>query len=99
MTNGIERIKSTLSHLSFLAQGGTAVGTVGFYEMETTNEISNFIKGLNTKRGFDVKIAAEISKITGFEFKTAPNKVYFCSCGVERLLTMPSSRHWLLMMH
>ncbi|THH20833.1 hypothetical protein EW146_g597 [Bondarzewia mesenterica] len=30
--------------------------------------------GLNTKRGFDVKIASEISKITGIEFKTAPNK-------------------------
>ncbi|KAF9654253.1 fumarate hydratase [Thelephora ganbajun] len=30
--------------------------------------------GLNTKRGFDVKVAEEISKITGIEFKTAPNK-------------------------
>ncbi|OBZ78808.1 Fumarate hydratase, mitochondrial [Grifola frondosa] len=30
--------------------------------------------GLNTKKGFDVKIAAEISKLTGLEFKTAPNK-------------------------
>lgn len=30
--------------------------------------------GLNTKRGFDVKVAAEISKITGVEFQTAPNK-------------------------
>ncbi|PPQ70978.1 hypothetical protein CVT26_014244 [Gymnopilus dilepis] len=30
--------------------------------------------GLNTKKGFDVKIAAEISKITGLEFVTAPNK-------------------------
>lgn len=30
--------------------------------------------GLNTKAGFDVKVAAEISKITGVEFKTAPNK-------------------------
>ncbi|KAF8496672.1 fumarate hydratase [Gautieria morchelliformis] len=30
--------------------------------------------GLNTKRGFDVKVATEISKITGYEFKTAPNK-------------------------
>ncbi|TDL28391.1 fumarate hydratase [Rickenella mellea] len=30
--------------------------------------------GLNTKKGFDVKVAAEISKITGYEFKTAPNK-------------------------
>ena len=31
--------------------------------------------GLNTKKGFDVKVAAEISKLTGYEFKTAPNKV------------------------
>ncbi|KAI0068402.1 fumarate hydratase [Artomyces pyxidatus] len=30
--------------------------------------------GLNTKKGFDVKVAAEISKISGIEFKTAPNK-------------------------
>ncbi|KAF5375078.1 hypothetical protein D9758_000155 [Tetrapyrgos nigripes] len=30
--------------------------------------------GLNTKKGFDVKVAEEISKITGLEFKTAPNK-------------------------
>jgi len=30
--------------------------------------------GLNTKRGFDVKVAAEVSTITGLEFKTAPNK-------------------------
>lgn len=30
---------------------------------------------MNTKKGFDVKIAAEISKITSLEFKTAPNKV------------------------
>ncbi|THH32002.1 hypothetical protein EUX98_g2178 [Antrodiella citrinella] len=30
--------------------------------------------GLNTRSGFDVKVAAEISKITGLEFKTAPNK-------------------------
>ncbi|KAF7307025.1 Fumarate hydratase [Mycena indigotica] len=30
--------------------------------------------GLNTKKGFDVKIAAEVSKITGLDFKTAPNK-------------------------
>ncbi|KAI5124612.1 hypothetical protein M0805_004222 [Coniferiporia weirii] len=30
--------------------------------------------GLNTKKGFDVKVAAEISKLTGYEFKTAPNK-------------------------
>lgn len=36
-----------------------------------------FVQGLNTKKGFDVKVAAEISKISGIEFKTAPNKVYY----------------------
>ncbi|CAG8751083.1 7982_t:CDS:2, partial [Acaulospora morrowiae] len=30
--------------------------------------------GLNTKPGFDVKVADEIAKITGLPFKTAPNK-------------------------
>jgi fumarate hydratase class II len=30
--------------------------------------------GLNTKIGFDVKIAEEVSKLTGIDFKTAPNK-------------------------
>ncbi|KAF3918050.1 hypothetical protein ABW21_db0205071 [Orbilia brochopaga] len=30
--------------------------------------------GLNTKPGFDVKVADEVSKITGYPFKTAPNK-------------------------
>ncbi|KAL1410261.1 fumarase fum1 [Vanrija albida] len=30
--------------------------------------------GLNTKKGFDVKVADEISKITGFPFETNPNK-------------------------
>ncbi|KAG5420340.1 FUM1 [Candida metapsilosis] len=54
---GLERVKQTLPRLSYLAQGGTAVGT-----------------GLNTVSGFDVKIAEEISNLTGFQFKTAPNK-------------------------
>ncbi|KAF8329142.1 fumarate hydratase [Cantharellus anzutake] len=30
--------------------------------------------GLNTKAGFDTKVAAEISRITGLQFETAPNK-------------------------
>ncbi|CAI5758325.1 unnamed protein product [Candida verbasci] len=30
--------------------------------------------GLNTRKGWDVKIAEEVSKLTGFPFKTAPNK-------------------------
>ena len=30
--------------------------------------------GLNTRKGFDTKVAAEIAKITGLEFATAPNK-------------------------
>ncbi|GBC06747.1 hypothetical protein RclHR1_07010003 [Rhizophagus clarus] len=57
LTFGIERVKTTLPRLYYLAQGGTAVGT-----------------GLNTREGFDVKIAEEISKITNLPFQTAPNK-------------------------
>ena len=57
VSNAIERIKSTLSRLSMLAQGGTAVGT-----------------GLNTFSGFDVAMADEISRQTGYQFYTAPNK-------------------------
>lgn len=30
--------------------------------------------GLNTKKGWDSRIAEEVSKLTGLEFKTAPNK-------------------------
>jgi fumarate hydratase class II len=30
--------------------------------------------GLNTRKGFDAKVADHVSKITGLEFKTAPNK-------------------------
>ncbi|MCC6699491.1 MAG: class II fumarate hydratase [Candidatus Hydrogenedentes bacterium] len=57
LTNGIERIESTLPKLAELALGGTAVGT-----------------GLNTKKGYDVKVAAKIAELTGLPFKTAPNK-------------------------
>ncbi|MDE5945798.1 MAG: class II fumarate hydratase [Oscillospiraceae bacterium] len=32
--------------------------------------------GLNTPKGFDVKVAEAVSKITGKEFKTAPNKFH-----------------------
>ncbi|KAL4917758.1 L-Aspartase-like protein [Aspergillus aurantiobrunneus] len=57
LDRNIERVQSSLPHLRYLAQGGTAVGT-----------------GLNTFKGFDEAIAAEVSKLTGTEFKTAPNK-------------------------
>ncbi len=30
--------------------------------------------GLNTPKGYDVKVAAKIAELTGFPFKTAPNK-------------------------
>ena len=57
LTNGIERIESTVPKLAELALGGTAVGT-----------------GLNTKKGYDVKVAEHISALTGLPFTTAPNK-------------------------
>ncbi|MCC6155729.1 MAG: class II fumarate hydratase [Candidatus Hydrogenedentes bacterium] len=57
LTNGIERVESTMPRLYELALGGTAVGT-----------------GLNTKKGYDVKVAAKIAELTGLPFATAPNK-------------------------
>src|SRR5690554_2310404 len=54
---GLKALKNTLSHLSEIALGGTAVGT-----------------GLNTPKGYDVKVAEYISKFTGHPFVTAPNK-------------------------
>ena len=33
------------------------------------------MQGLNTRKGFDVKVAEAISEITGLKFQTAPNKV------------------------
>ena len=57
LTKCIERINKALEEIYFLAQGGTAVGTV-----------------LNTKKGFDKKIVAELRKITKLPFKPAPNK-------------------------
>ena len=57
LTNGIERVNSTLPHLAQLALGGTAVGT-----------------GLNTKRGYDIKVAAKLAELTELPFETAPNK-------------------------
>lgn len=57
MQNSIERVKKSLPQLTYLAQGGTAVGT-----------------GLNTYVGFAEAVADQISRETGIEFKTAPNK-------------------------
>ncbi|MFP4172260.1 MAG: class II fumarate hydratase [Candidatus Hydrogenedentota bacterium] len=57
MTNGIQRVKTTLPRLRELAIGGTAVGT-----------------GLNTKRGYDVRVADKVSELTGLPFRSAPNK-------------------------
>lgn len=76
ITNGIERVQSVLPRLSCLAQGGTAVGTVSSYSTQMIICLFDVhFEGLNTKKGFDVKIATEVSKITGLEFVTAPNKV------------------------
>ncbi len=75
MTNGIARLEAVLPRLSQLAQGGTAVGTVSPWDFLSAARLFTFVvKGLNTKRGFDVKVAAEISKLTGLKFETAPNK-------------------------
>ena len=57
LDRGMERVKHTIPHLKFLAQGGTAVGT-----------------GINTYKGFAEDIAAEVSRMTGTDFQTAPNK-------------------------
>ena len=84
ITNGIERVRCVLPRLSCLAQGGTAVGTVSSYSMQMMMFSFENFKGLNTKKGFDVNIATEVSKITGLEFVTAPNKVQInseiCRC-------------------
>lgn len=54
-----EMLEMSVSKLSELALGGTAVGT-----------------GLNAPKGFDVKVAEEVSKLTEKKFVTAPNKFH-----------------------
>jgi fumarate hydratase class II len=48
--------------------------------------------GLNTKKGFDVKVAAEVSKLTGLQFATAPNKVDVSWIYSFRLFSRPLVR-------
>ena len=57
LNHGLKALKNTLSHLSEIALGGTAVGT-----------------GLNTPKGYDVKVAEYIAEFTGLPFVTAENK-------------------------
>lgn len=57
LNHGLKALKNTLSHLSEVALGGTAVGT-----------------GLNTPKGYDIKVAEYIAKFTGHPFVTAENK-------------------------
>jgi fumarate hydratase class II len=57
LNHGLKALKNTLSHLSQIALGGTAVGT-----------------GLNTPKGYDVKVAEYIAQFTGLPFVTAENK-------------------------
>ncbi len=57
LDHGLRAIKNTLTHLSELALGGTAVGT-----------------GINTPKGYAVKVAAKIAGLTGLPFITAENK-------------------------
>jgi fumarate hydratase class II len=57
LDHGLRAINNTLSHLSELALGGTAVGT-----------------GINTPKGYAVKVAENIAALTGLPFVTAENK-------------------------
>jgi fumarate hydratase, class II len=57
LDNGIRHVEESISHLSELALGGTAVGT-----------------GLNAHPEYAVRVAAELSRLTGHPFVTAPNK-------------------------
>lgn len=75
LNNGIARVDSVLPRIRCLAQGGTAVGTVRDILGVPKVYFITLLQGLNTKKGFDVKVAAEVSKLTGLEFVTAPNKV------------------------
>ena len=99
--NGIERVQCVLPRLSCLAQGGTAVGTVSSCSMQMMMCLFENFKGLNTKKGFDVNIAAEVSKITGLDFVTAPNKVQINSEKNMQVLWTEftiSLKRWRLMM-
>lgn len=71
---GIKRIESTLPRVYMLAQGGTAVGTVSAKLTFECDTCLTWAQGLNTYIGFAEKIAAEIAKLTGLPFVTAPNK-------------------------
>lgn len=57
LDHGIKALKNTLTHLSELALGGTAVGT-----------------GINTPKGYSVKVAEKIAEFTELPFVTAENK-------------------------
>ena len=57
LQHGIRALKNTLTHLSELALGGTAVGT-----------------GMNAPKGYDVEVAAIVTRLTKLPFKTAENK-------------------------
>jgi len=57
LEHGLKALRNTLSHLSELALGGTAVGT-----------------GLNTPKGYSIKVADHIAKLTNLPFITSENK-------------------------
>lgn len=57
LRHGIKAVENSLSHVSELALGGSAVGT-----------------GINVPLNYDKIVAGKISEITGYPFKTAPNK-------------------------
>lgn len=110
---GIQRLRSTNRQRNRACQGShssSELSRTGWdcsrhREFGTVDcslsSVRRFRQGLNTKKGFDVKVAAEISKITGLEFKTAPNKasVPFTTRAMQWTdLGYGSSRRLLVMM-
>jgi fumarate hydratase class II len=69
--NGIARIEGTLPRLYELAAGAWEFDSSNYYLFTGGTAVGT---GLNTRKGFAEKIAAQISTQTGLPFKTAPNK-------------------------
>ena len=70
---GVDRVKATLPRLVFLTIGGTAVGCAASSCLCAAHAAPS--TGLNTRKGFDAKVTREVSRLTGYRFEVAPNKV------------------------